>query len=175
MSVDVVVDFTGLEKLRLRVEGMRERAADLSPVLNRQAQTLAGVIDGAFKESKSPNGKAWAKLSDVTAGRRRKGSSKQLLDTGQLKLATFAIGGKGAITFGVGGVPAAFARVHQFGNPKNRMYNHPPGAKAPIPARPFLPLDSSGDGDFKAGAAKVWRERTLKRVAAYVLHNEGAA
>lgn len=42
------------------------------------------------------------------------------------------------------------ARVHQFGNPKNRFPNGPGGRRkgagplAPIPARPFMPMDKNG-------------------------------
>ena len=159
MSVRVKFDLAGLRKLGERVAGMRERAADLSPVLKRQATALDGVIQGAFAGSRSPNGSAWKPLADATIKRRRRGSSKPLADTGQLRSAIAVKGEKRSVTFGVSGAPATYGPTHQFG-------------RGAIPRRPFLPLDEDGDGDFSAGDAKTWKERTFARVAAYVVHGK---
>lgn len=48
------------------------------------------------------------------------------------------------------------ARVHQFGNPRNRLPNNSRGRRAPIPARPFLPLRPGGKFDPPQNARARW-------------------
>jgi phage gpG-like protein len=104
----------------------------------------------------------WQPLADSTVEAKRKNSTKILIDTGQMVNATFARAeGANTIVFGVSGAAASYAVPLQFGAPRNNL-----------PARPFLPLDESGENDFSKGRAKVWMTRVLKSCLHYIKTGE---
>lgn len=164
---DVSFDTSGWGAFQKALADMEERARDLTPVTKVAAATFDAMTQGAFEKSQSPMGQAWAPLEESTIAGRRKGSSKPLIDTGQLRISTFATGTAEGISFGVSGAAAQYAGAHQFGTTKAGIRHN-----VKIPARPFLPLDASGEVTFAAGPAREWLYRTQQRVWAWVLRGE---
>jgi len=159
MGAEIHIDLRGWTKLESEIDGMAKRVADLSPALDPAASGLDSVLLDSFRTSSSPFGAPWEPLSDTTVARRRRGSSKPLVDTGQLRSATHARReGKRSIVFGTSGAPATYAPTHQFGRGK-------------IPARPFLPIVNdkvSVDG----GRVGAWWARTRDAIVNYVLRGK---
>lgn len=164
ISLDLDDAIRGLDRLALPV---LERLGNLEPVLRKRAALLDGVVQTSFRQSKSPLGEAWAALAPSTVERRRKGSSKPLVDTGQLRQSVTIVAGKDRITFGVSGPAQTYGPVHQFGTSRaGRKRN------VRIPRRAFLPIDTSGETSFATGAAKRWFDGTAEAVVQYVLHGK---
>jgi phage gpG-like protein len=156
------------------VAGVRDRLrSGLSPLMTVIAETLVSTTVESFTKQASPMGEPWKPLSPVTAQMRlTKGQSKLKRATKRGRNAGrgIALAGhiasqkalvdkgllRGSIHGTVGPLTAAVvtndvrARVHQFGNPQNRFPNGPGGRRkgagplAPIPARPFMPVDKNG-------------------------------
>lgn len=138
-----------------RLEEVKARMADLSPVLQGSAATLGAVILRSFSRSESPLGEKWAPLAQSTVKRRREGSSKPLIDTGNLRGSVATQATKDSVKFGVSGTAAEYGPVHQFGSVR-------------IPRRRFLPVDASGEPDLSTGRAARWAAQQLKRIATYI-------
>lgn len=154
-DVEVKVKTEALERMADDIDDAVKRAMDLSPITKPAAQRLGGILTLGFRESKSPNGQPWKALSPKTIARRRKGSSKPLVDTELLRKSTIARADKDGIVFGVTGPATLYAKTHQFGRGK-------------IPARPFLPLDDRGQPVFDGGRAQKWIARTMREVLDYI-------
>ena len=153
MRVDV--DAGELDQMAEDFKEAARRAADLTPVTKPAAERLRGIITLSFAKSKSPNEEPWRPLADTTIARRRKGSSKPLIDTGLLRTSIATRGESKAVVFGVSGPAASYAPYHQFGTRK-------------IPRRAFLPVDQSGTPQFEAGSARKWIARTMTDVLKYI-------
>jgi phage gpG-like protein len=156
------------------VSGVRARLkGGLAPVMAVIAETLVSVTVESFTKQASPMGEPWAPLRPVTQARRltktqrklmvprKRGrnagrgialaghlaSQKALVDKGFLRASIHGKTGPNTAAVATNDVRA---RVHQFGNPKNRFPNGPGGRRkgagplAPIPARPFMPMDKNG-------------------------------
>lgn len=126
MAASVTV--TGLDEATRSLEGVEERLSNMRPVLRVVAEDLKAVTDDSFRESRSPSGTPWKPLSPATIKKRRQGSSKPLVDTGNLRNSISARASRKAIRFGTN---TPYAPPHQFGG------EH-------IPARPYLPVTESG-------------------------------
>lgn len=173
----------GADDVARRLTSRAERLADLRPLLNVVAAEIETLIDDSFKSQASPSGQPWQALSGVTVFRRiaRKrgrdgttyqsrrvirrgaltaraakqmapGGMKALIDTGRLRRSIFAkASGRSAVVFGAAKLP--YARAQTWGNPANRMFG---GAPAPIPARPFLPVNADGSKMFGGASGRFW-------------------
>ena len=130
----------------IRVEESQVKAAlstlqgnlsDLTPAMKGIGQVLVTETDLAFRAQADPWGNAWAKLSEVTLQRRRKGkgtgSNKILRDTGRL---ANSINYRADATSVSVGTNVVYAAMHQFGGTKSQW----PHLWGNIPARPFLPV-----------------------------------
>ncbi|MGB0972287.1 MAG: hypothetical protein ACPGVG_15205 [Mycobacterium sp.] len=165
-------DSKGLRDLIAENERMSGRLLDLTPVTQKHAALLEGVIIKTFRREKGPNEEPWASLAPSTLARRRKGKRRRrstanrrskprkagiLRNTGQLFGSVFgkADGSKG-IAYGFGAKHGLFS---QFG--KGRMH------------RPFLPVDASGNPLFEKGKAKRWLDKLNRDAIDYIIH--GAA
>lgn len=146
-------------KLGVAIREMRQRLENLDPILKVRAALLSTLIDDSFRKSRSPLGEVWAPLADSTVDKRRKGSSKPLVDTAQLRQATNARVRDKSIVFGTSGAPAKYGVFHVTGT-KN------------MPRRSYLPLDAEGNPDFSSGSAAAWLEKTRNDVVGFVLHGE---
>lgn len=110
------------------------------------ARIMEQHIRGSFRDERSPWGDAWAPHSPVTLALRKKegiASRQRLLKSGimysSLKSTSDAL--RANVSMGEG-ASAAYVEVHQFGNPKNKMFK---GPAAPIPARPSFPIRAPSD------------------------------
>lgn len=107
-----------------------EKLGDLGPEIRTQcaevfAEQIKTLVSEGFDAAKAPDGSAWAPLSARTIARRRKRSSRPLLDTGRLRNSI-------AVTHDANGVyvatPVVYAAAHNYGY-------------RAIPQRQFLPDD----------------------------------
>ena len=159
----IEVDTSAWGDLQTQLSDMVKRSKDISSVTDASAATLATVIDKSFETSSSPLGGAWQPLSPSTVAKRRRGSSKPLVDTGALRGSVNTSANNDIITFGISGAPTTYGGAHQFGTS-----NAGKGRSTTIPARPYLPLTQQGS-DFSSGRARVWFDRMMKRVRSYIL------
>lgn len=116
--------------------------------MRQMSLTFADLVRNTFRKEQDPWGAPWPQHSPVTLEmRRRRGdASIQMLVArpgnpeslfGSIKAQNTA----SSASVSLGGNEDNFPEVHQFGNPSNRMFG---GPLAPIPARPFLPIDQDG-------------------------------
>lgn len=124
------VEVHGLQEVGDLLTRMQERVTTLQPVLEVYAQDLKTLVDDSFDQSRAPDGTGWEPLKPATVRKRRRGSSKPLVDTGQLRNSITSVALNASLRVGTN-VP--YAGVHQFGGGRG------------IPARPFLPISSTGD------------------------------
>lgn len=163
------VDISQLSNLRADFDSAKAKAANLSPIMEEVAEELRLMVDDAFEEEASPNGKAWKPLSDATLNIRRTRktgkttSNKILKDSGTLRRSVVANAGKRSASVGVGGPASKYAHIQQMGNPNNRLN----GKRAPIPAREFLPMDKSGNPDFPDG----FEDRIVSMIADFIMED----
>lgn len=152
-------------KARAAVAGMATRMSSATDKATRQeAQLFRKMVLRAFNSRGKSNGKAWAKLKPATI--RRKGSSKPLIDTAQLRNSVSVIEKGNTIFVGVSskvrrnGRPLAnIAAVHEYG----KVIAQQRGGKVvliKIPQRSFI--QSTADFHFKPSDVS---KRYAQRVA----------
>ena len=156
-----------VQRLRTRIAEAKARLDNLGPALAPAAAQLNTMIVRGFNLQRGPNEEPWPPLRPTTVARRRnKGNPKMLQDTGNLKRSISTRATDQSVLFGVSGSAATYARTHQFGNPSNRMFGK---AKAPIPARPFLPVAKDGSPKFERGPARKWFvDKFVARITRYI-------
>lgn len=82
MSIKV----TDNSKLVLKgLEELKKKAVNTQSLMLQIAEDMKTKTDMRFRHSKDPNGVMWEPLKESTVSRRRKGSSKPLVDTGELR------------------------------------------------------------------------------------------
>lgn len=134
---------------------MMRRTTDLGPAMKVGAESVNRLLKMSFQDSRTPTGTGWQPLDPETIKRRRKKSSKPLIDTGVLRNSTYARSGARTIYFGTN---IGYAGYQQFGT----RY---------IPARPFLPITAQGELTM-AGPAKVVFDRILQSVGNYIVNGK---
>lgn len=119
---------------------------NLSRPMGEIARIMEQHIRGSFREERSPWGEAWAPHSPVTLAMRKKAgvaSRQKLLLSGTMYSSLKSSADATSATVAMGGnESSAYVDVHQFGNPKNKMFK---GPAAPIPARPSFPIRERSD------------------------------
>jgi phage virion morphogenesis protein len=91
---------------------LRAKAADLAPVFRGIGADIVADAALRFRDSRDPYGVPWKPLAASTIRRRRKGSSKPLLDTGRLRNSvSYRLIGNGVEV----GSNVEYAAIHQFG------------------------------------------------------------
>lgn len=154
-------------ELQQALERLRSRVTDLSPVMRDIGELLVERAKQRFATSTAPDGTRWQPNAPATilsyleryGGTRRKdgGLSKRgasraagkkplIGETKQLMGTLYYQAGRDAVTVGS---PMAYAAIHQFGGQAGR------GRRVTIPARPFLPVTSSGQWLGEADRAAV--------------------
>ena len=106
----------------------------------RIAPIWKSFIDDTFLDQRDPWGNSWAPLKDSTLKLRRRkgyGGSDALVVSGTLQRSPEISVYKDSLTFTLDGLAA----IHQVGNPRNRMVGK---WRAPIPARPMIPVRKGG-------------------------------
>lgn len=155
---------------------MADRLADLTPPMKTAADTMLDGILETFRTERDPYGEKWRPFSQTTLelyakgglfGRQRAGGKRSLLrgNTGALFASFSRKFGKNFSQVASGGQAIPYNAVQQFGNPNNRLPNVSPQKfaakynrtarrnfppRAPIPARPFMPLRPDGKTDLPA-------------------------
>jgi len=109
---------------------------NMAPVMEDIGRALGNLTEDAFQAS----GPGWAALRPVTVARR--GSAGPILQVSGGLAGSITHGGDATKAWV--GASKVYAAAQQFGNPANRFYNTPRGAPAPIPPRPYLPIQDGG-------------------------------
>jgi len=126
------------------------------------AENLHAEVMESFRTQTDPWGTPWQPHSPTTLALRRRGglfgakrrrasfnTGAQLLkDSGVLMDTIVPSSTPTGAAVEVTGPAARYGRVQHFGNPRNRLPNKASGVRAPIPARPFLPLRPDGRVDL---------------------------
>lgn len=121
------------------LQGIAERLADMRPIMEVLAADVRTLMDDSFNQLRSPTGEPWRHLSEATESinpRRRGGRPEN--DTGRLRGSMTAQADQHGVLFGSN---TLYAAAQNFGNPNNRLFG---GKLAPVPARPFLPVNANG-------------------------------
>lgn len=130
-------------------------------------EAMVERVSSTFDQSAGPWGGAWRQWSPTTVDLYDRGGlfknmrsrpERILLNTGTLRNSVHHEAHRDRVTIKAGGAASAYASVHQFGNPGNRLPNRAGGAHAPIPARPFMPVTSTG----KARLPAEWRKLAVE-------------
>lgn len=149
-------------KLEQVERALRDTAspAQIAYALNALGRSLLTRIQLTFRQSTAPNGSRWAPLK-VRNG-------QPLRDTGRLYA---SITMKREEREVVVGTNVQYARVHQFGaviRPKRGKFLRFPAGdgfafarQVTVPARPFMPIDSSGQLDLPPS----WTEGAINAMA----------
>lgn len=123
-------------EVKAALKRLQARMADMTPVMRAIATELEARALERFETLRDPAGRPWKPLSPVTLAR-KKGRGSILYQTGDLSESITSRAGRDYAEIGVSGrVP--YAAIHQFGGRAGR------GRKVNIPARPYLPIASSG-------------------------------
>lgn len=125
------------------IDAWAEAFAAPDGALRAIGEVLLEDIEQRFQAETDPWGKAWAPLSDVTIALREKAGKlgkKLQVDRLLANSKAYRVVDK-TVTVFLGGPAAAYARVHQFGNPRNKFFGK---GRAPIPARPMMPVKKRG-------------------------------
>jgi phage gpG-like protein len=139
LTVEFQIDDAAARRLLAQ---LANRAGNLRDPLGSFAQNVQTRIALSFRGSSDPWGGAWQPLKAITIARRRRGSSKPLVDTGELsRTATVRPRGPIEVEVSVGRSDRP-ASIHQFGGRAGRRL------AATIPARPMLPIRPGGDVDL---------------------------
>lgn len=101
----------GLEKLRAK-------AINTKPLMLQIAEDMKTKVDMRFRHSKNANGVMWDPLKESTVSKRRKGSSKPLIDTGELRS---SINSKATDNVAIVGTNKEYAAMQNFGAKKGDL------------------------------------------------------
>lgn len=143
---------SNFSKITLDIQGKCNKIKDMKPVLNIIAQDIVKEAQLNFRNSQSPEGEPWQKLSSLTINMRRKGSSKPLVDTGTLRR---SIRGTATGTQAIAGTNLKYAAIHQFGGTikpkqaKSLKFGKHFRSQVIIPARPYLGINSKMNTRYK--------------------------
>ena len=134
------------QQVQAALTALAGRLDHLKPALEDIGRALQNITEDAFAAEASPFGGAWPDLSPVTKARRAKlgkwpGPMLQMT-AGGLAASIFYDANDQRVILGA---PKVYAATQQFGRADNRMYNTPRGHPAPIPPRPFLPVNPAGE------------------------------
>lgn len=144
-GVSVTVDSAEVDRA---LRAMAARLGDLRPAMELIGQAMVTEKDLGFRAETDPWGTPWARLSEVTMGRRRGTSAQILRDTGNMQDSITFDAGKSSVVVGTN---EPRARTHQFGASKGAYGRTKRGGPIPwgdIPRRAMLPLDKAGDIDM---------------------------
>lgn len=154
-----------------------KRARNLRPALTAGAMAIEKLVADSFRDSVTPEGKAWLPLAESTVKRRRKGSDKPLIDTGILKNSVYSRADSKSIVFGTN-VPYAAAQnfgasIKRVGITKTKFrgsYVRGTGKAYTIriPPRAFLPWDANRGEFMTYGAAGLVQQKIYKYIQSYL-------
>ncbi len=117
---------------------MRQRQADLTPVMRSIGEHLMNSTRARFAREVAPDGSRWAPLNRVYAARKAKKTRGGILVFGGDMRKTFLhyrVSSRSVTLVNV----AEYAATHQFGSPGRN-----------IPARPFIGLEEADEGAIRS-------------------------
>ncbi len=132
MSVEAV----GLSGVETGLKQLYDRTGNLRPALAEVGNVFKNAIGDSFERGSSPFGQVWAPLKRP----RKSGGNKVLVDSGQLSSRWSVRVDADSVEVGTN---LPYAPIHQYGSKKSK------GRGGGIPAREYLPVDSSGNIDPK--------------------------
>lgn len=141
-GVSVTVDSAEVDRA---LRAMAARLGDLRPAMELIGKAMVTKKDLGFRAETDPWGTPWARLSEVTMGRRRGTSAQILHDTGNMQDSITFDTGKNSVVVGTN---EPRARTHQFGAKQGAYGRTKRGGPIPwgdIPRRAMLPLDKAGN------------------------------
>ena len=142
--------------MRTALNGLIKLGKDIQPAMREIAGALESGVEDAFQSERSPDGKAWPDLADVTKRQRamrRKWPGQILQDSGDLAGSIHSrYGGNHAVA----GTNLVYATTQQFGASKGefgtgsfkRRAGSFPIPWGDIPPRPFLGLSDETRGEI---------------------------
>lgn len=115
MSIKV----TNNSKLVLKgLEELKKKAVNTQSLMLQIAEDMKTKTDMRFRHSKDPNCVMWEPLKESTVSRRRKGSSKPLVDTGELR---GSISSKATKDAAIVGTNKEYAAMQNFGAKRGEL------------------------------------------------------
>lgn len=148
---------SGFPEVTAELEAVRARFNDRTPVHKVVAERIRKFVDDRFDTSTDPRGNKWDELKPETVKRRRKGSSKPLVDTTHLRGNIHADAFPDVVKWGTNVI---YAGTHQWG--------HEEGG---IAARGFLPVEKTGSNTYariETGPAGVLWAKCEEDVDRYI-------
>lgn len=139
-----MIEIKGLKKLQNKLESLQSIENKTKPLMQTLGNILQNEIEASFENESSPFGQKWQALKPNTIRQKQKlGKSSNILRSdGNLadKWIVKADDKKATVSNNTNKNGFAYGLVHQFGtNKAGRSKN------VKIPARPFLPVDRSGN------------------------------
>ena len=139
-----MIEVKGLEELQTKLKSLQNIDKKTKPLMQTLGNILQNEIEASFENESSPFGQKWQALKPSTIKQKqRHGKSLNILRSdGNLadKWIVKADDKKATVSNNTNKNGFAYGLVHQFGtNKAGRSKN------VKIPARPFLPVDRSGN------------------------------
>ena len=139
-----MIEVKGLEELQTKLKSLQNIDKKTKPLMQTLGNILQNEIEAGFENESSPFGQKWQALKPSTIRQKQKlGKSSNILRSdGNLadKWIVEADDKKATVSNNTNKNGFAYGLVHQFGtNKAGRSKN------VKIPARPFLPVDRSGN------------------------------
>lgn len=139
-----MIEVKGLEELQTKLKSLQNIDKKTKPLMQTLGNILQNKIEDSFENESSPFGQKWQALKPSTIRQKQKlGKSSNILRSdGNLadKWIVKADDKKATVSNNTNKNGFAYGLVHQFGTNKvGRSKN------IKIPARPFLPVDKSGN------------------------------
>lgn len=136
IGLSVTIDSRAADAMLDRVT---EAAINPAKAMRAIGREVSNLIRSGFRAEIDPWGGPWADHSETTKTMRKRagdaGVQKLMVSGALFDSIDYAADANSATVKAGDGL--AYARVHQEGNPNNRMFGK---ALAPIPARPFFPI-----------------------------------
>ena len=139
-----MIEVKGLEELQTKLESLQNIEKKTKPLMQTLGNILQNEIEDSFENEISPFGQKWQALKPSTIRQKQKlGKSSNILRSDENlsdKWIVKADDKKATVSNNTNKNGFAYGLVHQFGtNKAGRSKN------VKIPARPFLPVDRSGN------------------------------
>ena len=139
-----MIEVKGLEELQTKLKSLQNIEKKTKPLMQTLGNILQNEIEASFENDSSPFGQTWQALKPSTIRQKQKlGKSSNILRSdGHLadKWIVKTDDKKATVSNNTNKNGFAYGLVHQFGtNKAGRSKN------VKIPARPFLPVDRSGN------------------------------
>ncbi|QUN06438.1 phage virion morphogenesis protein [Shewanella yunxiaonensis] len=147
-GVNLTITETGFDELSNAFQKLQQHAGDLKPAMTAIGEYLLGSNQDRIEQGVTPDGEAFAPLSDVTKSRKKKNVDKILIENGYLfNLAYNAFSNAVEI-----GTPMIYGAVMFYGADKGEFGNvngHPiPWGN--IPAREYLGINTVDEQEILA-------------------------